>query len=233
MSKLTINALKDVTPRLIQDLGMQYPTITSKKKARYGLYKCDCGVIFKTITSQVKRGKTVSCGCYRKAQVKKANSTHGLSVHPLYQTWSGIVKRCTKPSSKDYKNYGARGITVTDRWLDVSNFIEDMYPTYKEGLTIDRIDNDKGYSKENCRWATSQTQGSNTRVLQINNTSGYRGVSYCKHAKKWEAGIKVNNRKTRIGYFDTALEGAKAYDAYVIENNLEHNINGITIQEVK
>ena len=90
--------------------------------------------------------------------------SHGCSDHRLYKTWKGMMERCNDPSNKDFKNYGGRGIKVSKRWHDVRLFVEDMYPSFKEGLSIDRKNNNRGYSKGNCRWATVAQQVSNTRL---------------------------------------------------------------------
>jgi hypothetical protein len=156
---------------------------------------------------------------------KKTTKKHGLSGHRIYKIWSSMLHRCYNPNNKRYSDWGGRGINVCNEWHDVKNFIVDMYPTYKEGLSLDRIDNDKGYSKENCRWVEDVVQKRNTRKLQKNNTSGYRGVYFDKYANKWSVIIGVNKKKIKIGYFKTAEEGARAYDKYVIDNNLEHPTN--------
>jgi hypothetical protein len=96
-----------------------------------------------------------------------ANYKHGKWNHPLYKTWSNMMRRCYSPSDRAYKNYGARGISVCDRWHDILNFIEDMGER-PEGHSIDRIDNNSGYSKENCRWATDTTQSRNRRYAKLN-----------------------------------------------------------------
>lgn len=150
--------------------------------------------------------------------------THGLSGHILYAKWVNMMHRCYSKNNKRYFDWGGRGITVCDRWHNVANFIEDMYPSYINGLTLDRKDNDKGYSKDNCRWVEDVVQKRNTRVLNKANTSGYRCVSKT-NSNKYRTQIKVNRKKIHIGTFDTALEAAKAYDQYIIENNLEHTKN--------
>ena len=210
---------------LIQDLGMLYPKETSKKKYRYGIYKCYCGTEFESRTQHIKSGAIKSCGCYNKQVVKERFSTHGLTKHRLYSTWSNMLKRCNNENYIRYKDHGGRGIKVCDEWLDINKFIEDMYPTFKEGLTLDRIDNNLGYSKENCRWTTHSVQNSNTRVLKITNTSGYRGISWHIKANKWSAGIKINNKRKYLGLFDSKIEAAQAYDNYIIANNLYHTRN--------
>ena len=202
---------------LLKDLGMRYPTEKSKRKSRFGLYKCHCGEIFEAHTYDVNSNKTKSCGCLK--------IIHSLGSHRLYNTWYQMLNRCNNPKSKDYKDYGGRGITVCDRWLDVKNFIEDMYSSFKEGLTVDRIDVNKNYDKENCRWTTKNIQSRNTRKIISTNKSGYRGVSYFKLTNKWVAKIGVNFKLIHIGTFNTAIEAAKAYDKYVIDNKLEHTLN--------
>jgi hypothetical protein len=104
-------------------------------------------------------GNTSSCGCVQKA----ARVTHGLRKHPLYRTWAGMLTRCRNPNEKTYKDYGGRGITVCERWQKFENFYSDMQPTYKEGLTLDRKDNSKGYCVDNCRWASPAEQAKNRR----------------------------------------------------------------------
>lgn len=202
---------------LLKDLGMLFPTKISSNKARYGLYKCYCGNEFKAMTNSVKSKKTKSCGCIK--------NKHNLTNHRLYKTWAGMINRCNNPKHKAYKNYGARGITVCDRWNNIANFIEDMYPTFQEGLTLDRIDVNGNYEKENCRWATKEVQARNTQLLRRDNKSGFRGVSWSKYHNKWLCYLAINSKTKHIGLFNTSVEAAKAYDQYIIDNNLEHTKN--------
>jgi hypothetical protein len=90
------------------------------------------------------------------------------SIHPptrqilsFYRRWSDMRYRCSNPNFAVYKNYGGRGITVCDRWQTFANFYADMFPSYVKGMQLDRIDNSKGYSPENCRWATSKQNNRN------------------------------------------------------------------------
>lgn len=205
--------------KLIEDLGSMYPTKTSKHRARYGIFECFCGNRFKTIIGHIKSGSTKSCGC--------SVGKHKLSKHRLYNTWNGMMHRCYDITRDDYLYYGGRGITVCKEWHNVSVFILDMESSYKEGLTLDRKENNKEYSKDNCRWATKKTQSRNTRKLMKTNTSGYRGVSFHKRSLKFIARITINNKTINLGSFSLVLDAAKAYDKYILDNNLEHTRNGV------
>lgn len=202
---------------LLKDLGMIYPNQNSKRKRRYGLFKCFCGNEFKATSQHIKSGHTKSCGCL--------NIKHNFTNHKLYNTWYLMIYRCTNPKSKNYKNYGDRGITVCERWNNFISFLQDMENSYKDNLTLDRIDVNGNYEPLNCRWANKTTQNRNTRILQINNTSGYRGVYFNKKSNSWKSQISINNRQRSLGYFKTALDGALAYDNYIIKHNLEHTKN--------
>ena len=211
---------KDMKPILIKDLGIIYPTKTSKKRKRCGVFKCQyCGKEFKTVFRSVKCGATRSCGCI----VNKHRITHGLTKHRFYSTWNNMKKRCYNKKSLDYPTYGARGIKICDAWLDVRNFIEWAEETHIEGYTLDRTDNNKGYSPENCRWADSITQVLN-RGINKNNKSGYTGVSFYKRESKWMVDIRYKGTHVYLGCYTTPLEGALARDKYIKENNLPHKL---------
>ena len=219
---------KDMTPILLEDLGMQFPTEISKKKRRFGLYQCQyCGKEFEAQIQSIKSGNIKSCGCLTTA-------THGLGCHRLYNIWRGMKARCYNEKNPKYKHYGARGIQICDIWLDINNFIEDMYPDYKEGLSLDRVDVDGNYEPDNCRWTDKYTQSQNTRDIQSNNTSGYRGVSWSKKLNKWIVQIWVDARGMYLGRYSSSLEATKVYERYVRINNLEHNFTpALTEEEIK
>jgi hypothetical protein len=85
-------------------------------------------------------------------------------VHPLFRVWAWMIDRCRNPNNSAWKHYGARGIKVCERWQKFENFAEDMEPTYQKGLSIERRNNDRGYSPGNCCWATRTEQIRNRRV---------------------------------------------------------------------
>ncbi len=108
----------------------------------------------------------------KQKRVQRGRIRHGLSYHKLYPVWSAMIVRCRDPKSKVFKHYGGRGITVCDRWKDLSSFLEDMEMNYFKGAVLDRKDNSKGYSKDNCRWITQRENMSNTRVNHIVELNG-------------------------------------------------------------
>lgn len=210
-------------PTLIEDLGMIFATESSKHKIRYGIYKCGfCGNNFKASTYNIKSGNTKSCGCYQKRRTSESSKTHGLGYTRLYSIWTNMKDRTLNPKYKQYDDYGGRGITICKEWKDdVKSFYTwAMSNGYSDELSIDRIDNDGDYSPENCRWTTITIQSRNRRI-SIKNTSGYKGVNFHKRDKIFIARILVNKRRIDLGRFKTAVEGAIAYNNYIIENNLE------------
>ncbi len=128
--------------------------------------QCDCGSNPLPIRIDALRktyfGKgvkpTQSCGCL---QLEKA-TTHGLWNHPLYNIWRNMLYRCYNPMNKRWHRYGGRGLEVCHKWHDLKFFVEDMGPSHSPGLTLDRIDNDKGYFPKNCHWTNYKGQMHNT-----------------------------------------------------------------------
>jgi len=111
-------------------------------------------------------GNTASCGCLKIDRTKESRTTHGLSTSRDYFVWHGMLRRCTDPKCKNFAEYGARGITVCDRWLDFENFIADMGRKLP-GMTLDRVDNSSGYSPDNCQWVTRAVQNRNKRTNRL------------------------------------------------------------------
>ncbi len=218
-------------PKLIKDLGYIYPNENSKQKRRFGIYKCGfCGEEFKARSQHIKSGETKSCGCYHKRRASETHKTHGLKSTNLYGIWGNIKGRVLNPKNKKYNDYGGRGITICEEWKNdfMSFYNWAMENGYSDELSIDRIDNDGNYEPDNCRWTTQTIQNRNQRKRR-DNTSGYKGVSFRKDNNKFRVIITVNKKRVNLGYFPTAVEGAIAYNNYIIENNLE----GFILNEIE
>lgn len=158
--------------------------------------RCDCGNLVQVELGSLRSGNTKSCGCYWREVVTRVNSTHGMTNTSLYNTWRGMKERCLNQNSSNYKNYGGRGIKICPEWLDFENFKKwALKNRYRNGLTIERIDNDGDYCPENCRWASRLEQGNNKRN---NHMITYRGEtkSVASWARKY--GINYTTLQSRL-----------------------------------
>ena len=136
---------------------------------------CDCGKRKTIAHSSLIYGKTLSCGCVLSAVLEKRNTRHGLSGTHEYGIWKGIKTRCRNTHTKAFKDYGGRGITMCDEWSNSFDaFIESVGRCPDGFVSIDRIDNNRGYEPGNCRWSTPKEQCRNTRrnvILTVNGES--------------------------------------------------------------
>jgi hypothetical protein len=183
---------------LIELLPQDTSTDVKEKRRSKGLFQCECGEVIQQFIKQVRSGNTTSCGCQRGVSSIK----HGLSGSREYKIWRGMKERCNSPKSMYYKYYGGRGITYTEVWGTFTCFWEDMKHSYEPHLELDRINVDKGYSKENCKWSTESEQAFRQRT-RCTNSSGRTGVYYRKDCNKWSASIMQDDKLTHLGYFET------------------------------
>jgi len=162
---------------------------------------CDCGNKVIVVGNKLRSGHTKSCKCNQKEAVKKMAETHGMTNSPEYGSWRSMRERCNNPNNIGYKDYGAKGITVCERWQSsFENFLKDMgkKPTTKH--TVDRKDFTKGYSPENCKWATYLEQGSNIRRNVYIEYNGERLI-IAHWARKFginPSTISIANKENRV-----------------------------------
>lgn len=173
---------------------------------------CECGATKSVHASDLRTGRTGSCGCLHRELLAKARTTHGMSqTSRFYRIWAEMIRRCTNPNCRSFKDYGGRGITVCAQWRVFESFKQDMYPSYlafsaehgEDVTTIERIDVDSGYSVENVCWLLRSDQALNTRT-----TARAVGVKQVPSGR-WSAFIK---RRKKVYYktFDTR-EQAEAW----------------------
>lgn len=215
---------KDMSPKLLGETFKKYPTEKSKQKYIYGRYQCQyCNEEFEATIYNVRKGATKSCGC------QKASNEwviHGLHKNKFYSTWAHMMSYCFNPKFHQYEDYGGRGITVCEEWLDIREFIkwaEVTYPNTSE-VNLNRININGNYSPTNCRWATKTEQNINQRMKK-SNTSGYIGVCFDKYHNKWVAQISFNRKNVKLGRFLTKEEAVEARDNYIIQHNLPHKLS--------
>lgn len=164
---------------------------------------CECGAIVNVRQCHLRSGMTVSCGCFQKELVRKLLTTHGATTKdgrfPEYAVYQKMIGRCYNPKQAYYGYYGARGITVCDRWLaGFQNFLDDMGRRPSDRHSIDRKNNDGHYEPGNCRWATPIEQASNTRRSRL---LTHNGETHTMSEWSRRLGIVVASMSYRLQYW--------------------------------
>jgi hypothetical protein len=178
--------VKNITGQLFGRITVLSFRDIHKRRTRWYCV-CSCGEKLTCSGSALKTGNTRSCGCLKRDTTIERNitqsTTHGMTATSIYNVWASMKRRCCRPSSQDYKNYGGRGITVCERWLEFENFYEDMGDRPSNQYSIERIDNDGDYCLDNCKWILTSNQAKNRRT---NRRLSYNGetrivVDWARH----------------------------------------------------
>lgn len=166
----------------------------SRKGRRYWNCVCDCGNTKVVDTRHLNDGGTSSCGCFRSEMARKNQTKHGMLNTPIYRAWNSMKNRC-KEDNQNRPHYYDKGISVCKEWEEsFEKFYEDMGKTYFEKAFLDRIDNTKGYSKENCRWVNVAISNLNKKnvtkiiynddLISLKEYCTIKGIPYGKYLKK-------------------------------------------------
>lgn len=175
--------IKDMTGmRFGRLVVLEFRGLNKEKRATW-LCKCDCGNTKVIVGKNIRKG-TNSCGCLQK---ELHYTSHKMTKTRPFKIWCGMKTRCNDENRKSYHNYGGRGITYDDKWENFEGFWEDMGDTYEDGLTLDRIDPNGNYCKENCRWATPEQQANNKRITKY---ITYNGIT--KTRSQWCKDLNLN-----------------------------------------
>lgn len=204
-------------------------TVTACAERRsYFICLCECGNQKEVRKDHLKYRKIVSCGCYKNATASKrahvmheANTTHGLSKSSIYTTWRAMIQRCENQNTKHYARYGGRGIAVCERWHDFENFLVDMGEKPPR-TTLERKNNDLGYSPENCVWATRKEQQNNRatcryvtwngEIKTVMEWSNHTGIHHNTISQRLDRGLPLDEvfSKEKRRNLSGLVLGAKA-----------------------
>lgn len=188
---------KDITGQVFGRLIVLEYTNQRKGKVIIWKCKCACGQVLLVNGQSMKSGNTKSCGCLDRESRSKAGMarrTHRKSRTSEHRVWTAMRSRCMNKSHESWASYGGRGITVCDRWFHFENFLADMGPRPR-GTSLDRINNEGGYSPDNCRWATRREQQRNQRG---NKLLTFQGETLCLIEWEERTGISSLAISTRI-----------------------------------
>lgn len=175
-------------------------------KKRMARCRCDCGVVKDVAINNLVSGRSMQCADCAKVSSKRVTSKkHGMCYTPEYNAWKAMKLRCNNPNNHNYYNYGARGISVCERWTEFESFMEDMGPRPSPDHSLERINNEEGYAPNNCRWAMKEEQAQNRRVTLKADVNGVR-VAISKLAR--ECGISPSTMAFRINKLGWSVDEA-------------------------
>ena len=190
-----------------------------RRRAKYGVFVCDCGTQKEMCISNVVLGRSKSCGCLSVEVAGDGTRTHGMTGTPEHRTWNNMLNRCRNPATSRYERYGGRGIRVCERWWSFENFYADMGPRPSDKHSIERNDVNGNYEPGNCRWATKKEQSWNTSRNLFVEYNGERkcvsewceltGIAYSTFIQRLRAGMPLDK------VFDTREDGLNKRSIYV------------------
>ena len=183
---------KDISGKRFGKLTVKKQSTTRKGGLITWKCVCECGKETHVITHYLNAGKIKSCGCAKGAMISEAKTKHGMCYTPFYSVWNGMNTRCKDVNNK---HYGAKGIEVCARWKRFSNFMEDMFDGYEEGLTIDRVDSCGNYEPLNCRWVTQAINNRNK-----NNNLTYKGECASEASRRLGGRDEMVSQRIRSGW---------------------------------
>lgn len=208
---------------LTGDVYGRLTVIRLTKKEGYTVFwmcRCECGSDAEVRAGSLRSGLTRSCGCLAKDVAADGFRTHGMSKYSGFGSWRAMMSRCNNAEDSSYKDYGARGISVCSEWHDIRNFAKDMGDKVA-GQSIDRLDPNKGYFPENCRWTDPLGQGENKR----NSVKAKAGGELKHMASIWrEAGMRESTFYNRI---NRGMTPDEAVSAPVQRKNVKAAIDGV------
>jgi len=187
----------DLTGQKFNRLTVEEFVGKNRNNSRLWECKCECGGEVVTTTARLRSGKCKSCGCLSREKSTERLTTHNKTNSRLHRIWSNMKTRCYNKNNVNYKRWGAKGVTVCDEWRNDFQIFYDwaMANGYADNLSIDRIDNSKGYCPENCRWANPREQANNTRKVRF---IEYNGETHSLHEWSRILGIKVETLFYRL-----------------------------------
>lgn len=200
-------SFEDLTGKRYGKLTVIERIYKTGNKRTFWRCKCDCGKETVVSASHLKDGHTKSCGCLHRELAKELHTEHGQSGTRLYNIYMLMKRRTGDERDKEYKDYGGRGIKICDEWENDFNAFYNwsINNGYSEDLTIDRINVNKNYSPDNCRWATRKEQANNRRT---NRNISYNGETH--NIRQWaeKLGINYNTLSSRINKYHWTIERA-------------------------
>src|SRR5450631_1787951 len=201
--------------RVIDRVGQRFSRLVVLERVendKHRLWRClcDCGNTTVADTANLANGHTRSCGCLVKDKASENFTTHGLTNTPEHRTWMSNNNRCNNENDKQYVDYGGRGIHICERWISFKNFLEDMGKKPSPQYSIDRIDNELGYSKENCRWSTAKTQANNRRSNKYLVVDGVK-KTLMEWSEHYQLSYSMIQDRLRDGWSDEDAVKIKPY----------------------